>query len=293
MTIQASLIERFLHSVAWVLNHLPRPLALAIGRMVGTGLYLFFPYRKDVAWNNLTLAFPELTNRQRRTLLHRTYKHFGMVLIDFLRIPTLNEQKFDTIIKMEDAYLRKAQETQRGTLIMSAHLGNWEVMVPVLVFRGYPITPVMVPQRGPGGAFVQTIRDSTGCEYISKKTSTRKMLRLLKEGRFLGLAGDQDARKSGVWVNLFGRPSSRPRGSAVFALQTGAPIIAGWCLLQKDRRYHLWFESINTEHLPADREQAIRILTQRYMDALEIVIRQHPEQYFWFHRMWKTRPINT
>ncbi|UCH10475.1 MAG: lysophospholipid acyltransferase family protein [Fidelibacterota bacterium] len=272
---------------------MPRPWALALGRLLGRGLYLFFPYRKDVARDNLRLAFPEFTNQQRRTILYRTYQHFGMVLIDFLRIPTLSLQNLEALIQMDDTQLREVHERGGGALIMSGHLGNWELMARKLVSRRYPLTAVMVPQRGAGGAFVQAIRDRIGCEYIPKKTSTRQMLRLLKEGRFLGLVGDQDARKSGVWVSLFGRPSSRPRGSAVFALQTGAPIIVGWCLLQKDRRYHLQFKSISTENLPAYRDQAIQTLTQRYTSALETAIRQHPEQYFWFHRMWKTRPVNT
>ena len=284
------MLDHLFHSIAWTVSQMPRSWALALGRLLGRGLYLFFPLRKDVARDNLKLSFPELTDRQRRTILYRTYQHFGMVLIDFLRIPALKPRDLEALIQVDDKHLRDAHERDQGTLIMSGHLGNWEMIVPLLVHRGYPLTPVMVPQRGAGGAFVQATRDSTGCEYIPKKTSTRQMLRLLKEGRFLGLVGDQDARKSGVWVNFFGQPSSRPRGGAVFALQTGAPIIASWCLLQKNRRYHLQLESISTENLPADHDQAIQTLTQRYADALETAVRRHPEQYFWFHRMWKTQP---
>jgi KDO2-lipid IV(A) lauroyltransferase len=287
------LINWLINAIAWIFNHLPRHWALALGRLIGIGLYLFFPYRKKVARANLRLALPQHTPGHRRGILFRTYQHFGMVLMDFIRIPTLNAEKLASMIHFDETYIREAREQGRGALLMSAHLGNWELIIPALVLHDYPITVVMVPQKGRGGAFVQAVRDSIGCPYISKKTPARTMLRLLKDGRFLGLAADQDARKRGVWVTLMGQPSSRPRGGAVFALQMGAPMLAGWCLLQKDYRYHLAFEPIHTNHLPKDRDQAIQILTQRYMDILGDTINKYPEQYFWFHRMWKTRPPNS
>lgn len=283
------MIDQFLQSVAWLHNRLPRPWTLAIGRLLGAGLYLALPRRKDVAWANLRRAFPDFSQRQRRAILRRTYQHFCMVFMDFIRMLTITAQRLESVLEFDEANIREAREQGGGAIILSAHIGNWELIASALCLRGYPIIPVIVPQREPGGSFVRAVRESTGCSYIAKRTPTRTMLDLLKEGNFLGLAGDQDAKKRGVWVNLLGQPSSRPRGAAVFALITGAPMLAGWCLLQKNGRYQLGFKSISTKNLPRDRDQAIQVLTQRYTDALGEAIRQHPEQYFWFHRMWKTR----
>jgi KDO2-lipid IV(A) lauroyltransferase len=213
-----------------------------------------------------------------------------MVLMDFIRIPALSSNSLDSIVNFDESHVREAREQVSGAIIMSGHLGNWELAILSIGRRGYPLTTVVVRQRGPGGSFLETVRNATGSRTISKKTPTRIMLRLLKEGNFLGMAGDQDARKMGVWVTFFGHPSSRPRGPAVFALRTGAPMLFCWCHLQKDRRYQLDFVPINTENLPRKRDQAIQSLTQRYTDVLEEAIRRHPEQYFWFHRMWKTEP---
>ncbi|UCH63020.1 MAG: hypothetical protein JSU77_00760 [Fidelibacterota bacterium] len=272
------------------MNRLPRPWVLILGRLLGFLIYLTMSYRKDVARKNLTRAFPHLSIRQQRTLLRRTYQHFGMVLMDFIRIPALSAKSLDTIVDFDESHVREAREQGTGAVIMTGHLGNWELIVPTLTLLGYPIIPVIVPQRGSGGLIVKTIRGSTGSRYISSRTSSRTMLRLLKEGNFLGLASDQDARKSGVWVTFLGQFSSRPRGSAVFAINTGVPILAGWCILQSNGRYRLNFTPISLKNLPGNRDQAVQNLTQRCMDALEEVVKQYPEQYLWFHRMWKTCP---
>ncbi len=288
--VRQPLVYQLLLLTTWILNRLPRAWALALGRLLGAGLYLAMPYRKDVAWYNLSRAFPNLPPHQRRAILHRTYQHFGMVLVDFVRIPAISAGRLGSIVDFDETHVREARERGSGAVIMSGHLGNWEMFILAISQWGYPMTTVVVRQRGPGGSFLEAVRNATGSRTISKKTSTRTMLRLLKEGNFLGLAGDQDARKSGVWITFFGCPSSRPRGGTVFALQTGAPMLAGWCILKNDGRYRLSFSPVCTENLPRDRDLAIQTLTQRYTDALEEAIRRHPEQYFWFHRMWKTQP---
>jgi KDO2-lipid IV(A) lauroyltransferase len=211
-------------------------------------------------------------------------------MVDFFRMPLLTPEKLSSIIEFDEAHIPVTGNKGQGALLMTAHIGNWELCVPVLVKLGYRIIIIMVPQRGPGGSFIQSIRNSTGGKYISKRTSTRTMLRLLKDGNSLALLGDQDGRKSGAWVNFFAQSSSRPRGAAVFAIHTGAPLVATWCILQNDYRYRMEFCQIPTDNLPPEREQAVQELTQRYIAAVEDVVRQYPEQYFWFHRMWKTKP---
>ena len=285
-------VDHLLKGLAWLVNHLPRRWAVACGRTLGVWLYFIFPYRKDVAHSNLLRAFPDYSPKRRRAILHRTYQHFGIMLVDFFRMPLLTGDNLSSVIDMEEDQLQDAMRKENGALIMSAHIGNWELIVPALTKNGYPLVTVMVPQRGPGGSFIRSIRDSTDSQWISKKSSTRTMLRLLKDGKYLALAGDQDSRRSGVWVSFFEQQSSRPRGGAVFALQSGAPMLAGWCLLQDDYRYQLKFTPIPTDNLPPGKEAAIRELTQRYITSVEEAVRQHPEQYFWFHRMWKTKPIN-
>lgn len=284
------LAYHILRFIAATFNRLPRSWSLVLGRLLGAILYLAFPHRKPVAWKNLSTALPERSPRQRRAILWDTYQHFGQVLMDFIRIPAISAHHLGSIVDFDEAHIREARDGGRGAILVSGHIGSWEMILLALGRRGYPLSGVAVTQRGAGGRYVETVRQATGCRFIPKKASTRTMLRRLGEGDFLGLVADQDARQSGVWVTYFGQPSSRARGGAVFTLYTDAPMLFGACLLQKDGRYRLTFVPISTENLPDDREQAIRMLTQRYTDFLEGMVRRHPEQYFWFHRMWKTRP---
>ena len=284
------MINRTLGALAWLLNRLPRPVILAAGQVLGGFLYLGMPYRKGVAWNNLARALPGRSRRQRRSILFRSYLHFGTIFLDFLRMPRLAGPALDAVLDFNHTHIGAANRQKRGGLLVGGHLGNWEIAPPAIRQHGYPLSIVVVPQRGPGGAYLESVRRASGVAELPKSASARTMINALRAGRFLGLAGDQDARSRGIWVNFLGQPSSRHRGAATFALRTGAPMLLYTCLLQRDGRYRLNFTPISTAGLPKNQETAVQILTQRYMDALEAAILQHPEQYFWFHRMWKTAP---
>ncbi len=279
-----------LGALAWFLNQLPRPVTLAAGQALGGFLYVGLPYRKGVAWDNLARALPSRSRRQRRSILFRSYLHFGAVLLDFLRIPRLTGQALDAVLDFNDAHIGPAHRQKRGGILVGGHLGNWEIVPSAISQHGYPVTIVVVPQRGPGGAYVESVRRATGVPELPKSASPSTMLDTLRAGRFLGLAGDQDARSRGIWVTFLGQPSSRHRGAATFALRTGAPLLLYTCLLQHNGRYRLSFTPISSAGLPENQAAAVQTLTQRFMDALDAAVQRHPEQYFWFHRMWKTAP---
>ncbi len=284
------MIYWFIRGLAGVLRLLPRSWALAFGRVLAMTLYLVFPIRQAEARRNIARAFPGLSPSRRRAILRGTYRHFCQALIDFIRMPGYSVERLPQLVDLDESNIRVARESGQGLVLVTGHLGNWEIINLVLGRLGYPLSGVAVTQRGSGGRFINEVRVDTGVEFLTRKTSTRTMLRLLKEGRFLGLVADQDARKRGVWVDFFGQPSSRPRGGAVFSIQLEAPIFFASCLMGKGRRYHIEFRSIDSSNLPADKAGAVQELTQRYTAVLEKMIRRYPEQYFWFHRMWKTKP---
>ena len=106
---------------------------------------------------------------------------------------------------------------------------------------------------------------------------------------FLGVA-DQDARKSGVFVNFLGRPASTVRGPAMFAVRQNAPVIPGFIWRTSAITHHARLEAPLWPDPTLEGDDAITDLTQRYTDRISEAIRQRPTEYFWAHRRWKTKP---
>ena len=119
----------------------------------------------------------------------------------------------------------------------------------------------------------------------------RSIIRIARQGRPLGFVADQDARRTGLFVDFFGRPASTFQGPAVFAHRLGIPLLFGTCCRTAPRGpFRMRFAPPILPDPKADREQEVARLTRAHVALLEQAIREHPEQYFWFHKRWKTRP---
>ena len=94
---------------------------------------------------------------------------------------------------------------------------------------------------------------------------------------------DQDAKSKGVFVDFFRTPASTPKGAALFHINTRAPLLLGVCFKENFKKYHIHFKAINTKN------KNLKEITQEYTSQLESYIKQYPDQYFWFHRRWKTK----
>jgi len=130
-----------------------------------------------------------------------------------------------------------------------------------------------------------------GMKVIGRKEAPKKVLRALRSGGAVGIVGDQNVRRGGVFVDFFGKPAATARGTALFALRTGAPVFLGMAtrLPGFPQRYRVTFEPV--EFVPTgDMERDVLSLTEAHTRHLENHVRRAPEQYFWQHRRWKTRP---
>ena len=138
---------------------------------------------------------------------------------------------------------------------------------------------------------LQQLRRNLGVETIYQGQAPSRVPRILRENGVVGIVGDQDARKSGVFVPYFGRPASTHRGPALFAMRLGAPVFS--CIARRmpgdEIRYEVAGERVPFEPtgvLDAD----VHALTAELAERLERQVRIAPEQYFWFHKRWKTKP---
>jgi len=243
--------------------------------------------RQNIAIQNIKIAFPEYSTSEVKQLLKNTCKHYGMVLVDFLRQPNLDAENISDFVTI-DAKTKKILDKYDGGIIMTGHLGNWEAFLPTLGLNGYPFVVVTQTQKNAGSqTFFNEIRNFANISLIPRTGSRKRMLSVLEEHKFLGLASDQNAGKRGVNIPFFDIPASIPKGAALFHLKTSMPIIVGFCILSKDLKYNLRLREMNLSSIPAEKEAAIIAINTQYSKLLENEVRKYPEQYFWFHRKWK------
>jgi KDO2-lipid IV(A) lauroyltransferase len=242
---------------------------------------------------NLELAFPGQSPEWRDQVAAASYSHLGREAVATLRMAWMTPQEIVARTRIDgfEAFQGALAEGS-GVILATGHLGNWEVGAACLAARGVPVdgvTKAMSNERF-GQALADT-RERLGYRNVDVSDAPRTVPRSLKEGRMVALLGDQNIRKGGVFVPFFGSPAATARGVATFALRTGAPVFLGVAVHEPGRphRYRGILERIPVEPT-GDTEEDIRRITAAHTAALERLVREYPEQYFWQHKRWHTRP---
>ena len=272
-------------SISMFLNIFPRKISLFFGRLIGITIYHILPIRKKIALENIKDNFPNLSTEKQLKILKNTYIHFGMVLTDFLRTKRLNKNNINQIVKI-DTDTWKLLKDNNGAIIMTGHLGNWEYFLPTFGLNGLKFSIVAQKIKNSYlNTFFTKIRQVDNVEVIFKDAGSRKMMKILKEKKYLGLASDQNAGKKGEKVKLLNIEASIPKGAAIFHLKTKTPIIVGYCIMNQKYNYNFNAEMIDCSKINREKDDAIYTINRNFTKNLERMIKKYPEQYFWFHRM--------
>jgi KDO2-lipid IV(A) lauroyltransferase len=190
--------------------------------------------------------------------------------------------------------MEEALSHGRGVMLVTGHYGNWEIAAATVASRGVPIAAIV---RRQGNRLVDErlngLRKRLGVEVITQREAPSRVPRLLRKNAVIGIVGDQDARRAGVFVPFFGRPASTHRGPALFALKLGAPVFSAVArrLPGAGVRYEVSGHAVPVVRT-GDLEADVTALTAALAAELEAEIRKAPEQYFWFHRRWKSSPAS-
>lgn len=247
--------------------------------------------RRRLVEAHLRQAFPGRDEAWIRRTAAAAYAHLGREGAAMIRLSSLSREHIIARTEVEGLdEFRAALAQGRGLVLVTGHFGNWEIGGAALAARGIPI--VGVAQRQANPLFDREIvaaRERLGMRIVERGRATKEGLRALREGHVVALVADQDARRAGIFVPFFGRLASTHRGPAVLALRTGAPLFLGTALRTPTGGYHVRLEPVDVER-DGDAEEVVYNLTAAYTARLEAAIRAAPEQYFWHHRRWKTRP---
>jgi Kdo2-lipid IVA lauroyltransferase/acyltransferase len=243
--------------------------------------------RRAITEQNLRLAFPEWSEKERRRVARASFHNLFTVFLEFPLLRHLSDAGLRRRLKVENLDLLRSIGPE-GALLLSAHFGNWELLaLGASAISGVPFTIVVKEQRDYGQ--LQKMRASRGNRLIPTSRAARETSGILRSGGVIAMLADQSASGRDALVDMFGIPTYSFSAPARLALRYRPRIIAGFAVRGSDGGYTVRLEEIPHADLP-DTEEGARLLTQRYIDRLEGAIREHPEQWVWQHRKWKSSP---
>lgn len=278
-----------------IIKVLPRSFLYGFAHLVaGLGYYLAGRQRK-IALESLTIAFgKEKTLPQIKKIIKTSFRFMaeqGLELMFLIDKPTLIREKV-TIEKEE--VLKSCLSRGRGVILVTAHFGNFPLMMAKLSLEGYPIYGIMRRMRDER---VEKIfskkRKFLGINTIysqPRKTCVEESLRVLREGKILCIQLDQNFGTKGVFVDFFGRKAATATGPVVLALRTKAAIIPCFILHNLTGGYKIIFEPEYKISLAKTFDETILLNIQALTGIIEKYIRGYPEEWSWIHRRWKSRP---
>ena len=290
--------QRMEYAVVWGLIYAlglpPRYLARRMGAAIGLFAYIFMPRLRCIGHRNLQLAFPEISLVERKRILRGMYRCLGWQLAEFCQMPTYSFDQANSFIRYEglEHYLA-AQQRGRGVLVLTGHLGAWELSSFYHSLAGHPMSMVIRRLDNPYvDALVNRIRCQYGNRVLHKDDFARGLIASMRAGETVGILMDTNMTPpQGIFVDFFGHAACTGSGLARIALRTDSAVVPGFLLWHSDeQKYVLHFlpalDLINTGDTEADAQAN----TQRFTKVLEATIRRYPEQWLWVHRRWKTRP---
>ncbi|HZP40024.1 MAG TPA: lysophospholipid acyltransferase family protein [Candidatus Binatia bacterium] len=286
-----------LRAVAGVLAVVPLRVAIVLGEIGATVVYLVHRPLRRIGMQNLAIAFPEKPLGERRRILWGSYLNLGRSAAELAHLPRLSDERLREMVRFEDeAWWREAITWERatGVLVLSGHFGNWELLVYAHGRRGHPVHMVHRAIANPYvDRWVNALRARAGTRMIRKSTAGKAVLRALHDRGLLVLPIDQNSTRGlGVFVDFFGVPASTNAGMARIALRVDTPVVPAFIVREgRSARHRVHVLPILEVERTGDFEDDVRRNTQRFTAVFEEMVRRHPEHWLWMHKRWKTRPL--
>jgi KDO2-lipid IV(A) lauroyltransferase len=271
---------------------LPAGAARELGAGLGSLAYAI-GIRKKIVLGHLDRIFgDDRSEAELERIARDSYRNFGRMTFEFGRFSRLDDRAIESTITLTgEEHLKAALDGGRGAILVAGHFGNWE-LAATMAAMGYPITFLVGEQHNIlVDRLMNGLRARFGVETVPVTGSLMGVLRALRKNRIVAMLSDQDAGRDGIFVDFLGLPASTPYGPGRFAARTGAPVLPGIALRHGKGNHELIVcAPVDGPSDGASDDEAAQAYTQGYTSVFERFIREHPEQYFWMHRRWKTRP---
>ena len=253
--------------------------------------YMIDKRRMNIAKNNMKRAFGDLYSQKeidgqvKEMLYNFVVEYYMFFVIDHKS----KEEMRDMISVSHKEYLDEASSKGRGIILLTGHLGNWELLARRLCSEGLTISVIARDSDHTGMTEVtNNIRNKGGYSVYSKDRPLLGIIKALRRNELIGILPDQN-NNEGIWVKFFGMPAKTAPGPAVLSLKTGAPIVPVFAIREELGKYRLDILPPIKYEPCGDKEKDIENLTQLCNDVLEKEIRENPTSWLWLHNRWRDR----
>lgn len=238
----------------------------------------------------MNIAFPDLSQEDRNKIAYGSYLSFALSIIEILYLPWMKESDMKNAVKVKNLNLiTEKNKLGNGVILLSAHFGNWEyIAASVSLQLSKKFYIIVKNQRNKlVNDWMNKMRTRWLNEVVTLGVSVRNIYSVLKNNGIAAMVADQRGPEEGLKLEFFGKKTSVYTGPAVLSLKTGAPIIFGVPIRQKDFSYKAELIELDQSNLPEDFDEKVKVLSERMIRYLEKIISENPEQWLWMHRRWK------
>jgi KDO2-lipid IV(A) lauroyltransferase len=245
--------------------------------------------RKKVTVDNLSRAYPDLSQSDIKAIARKAYTNLGIVFAEMLYLRFAHKKNIASHITISNPNIfNKVLEEGRGLIVVAGHFANWEWLAlggAMLLGKTFSVVRKNI-QKSLAERFLSNMRIRTGNNLIDAG-NIRAMYRVLQSGGCIAMLADQAAPGESTRIPFFGREVPTFEGPARLALRTHAPMLFAECLRQNNGDYIITFYPIPYDDLTVNSPENIHELTFRHTRLLEKIIRRNPDQWLWQHKRWK------
>jgi len=276
-----------------LLGFFPKTWTAGMADFLGGMLFCVDKKHRGIAMDNLTYAFGhEKQPEEIKRIARQVFINLVKVVFEIGWSLNLDERCLYKHFKIDGYHhIKNAYEKGKGVLVLTAHFGNWELLTVIGKLIKFTINIVVRPlDFKPMDQFIFNLRTRFGGKIIPKERSIHTIIRSLHRGEIVVLLMDQNVDwYEGVFVDFMGHRACTSKGLALLALKTGVPVIPVFMIREKSGfRAEFGPEIVTVK--TGDRQKDIENNTQEYNKVMENCIRRYPDQWFWVHQRWKTKP---
>ena len=293
---QRTIARYGLYSSAWLFQRLPYGFVKFITSVLLAIAFQCTIRQRKIAEESINIAFgDEKSPEEKKEIIKKCFENFGRGMTELLYYLAHPQAVDDKVVIEGKEHLDAAVAKGKGVVAVTAHLGNFALMMLVLARQGYKTSSIIRPARDEElSEYLHKKRTEVGLGTvfaIPRRECVSNSIKVLRDGSLLFIPIDQNfGSGGGVYVDFFGQKAATATGPAVFAMRTGAEILPMFILRQENDRHKIVIEPPISLETGEDEKETITLAMTKITSLIEQYIRRYPHEWAWMHRRWKSRP---